>query len=76
MLRDSRTIVAHLRDEIMALIARDGLQSGDRIPTEAELTRTFGVSRPALRLSCWNSRRSSASSTGAGASSARSRRSR
>ena len=49
MLRDSRTIVAHLRDEIMALIARDGLQSGDRIPTEAELTRTFGVSRPALR---------------------------
>lgn len=49
MLRDSRTIVAHLRDELLALITRERLKSGDRIPTEAELTQAFGVSRPALR---------------------------
>ena len=48
-LRDTRTLVAHLRDAILALITDGQRQPGDRIPTEAELTARFGVSRPALR---------------------------
>jgi len=48
-LRDERTLVLQLRDAISALIEERGLQPGDQLPTEAELTRKFQISRPALR---------------------------
>lgn len=48
-IRDERTLALQLRDEIGAMIERDGLRPGDRLPTEADLTRTFNISRPALR---------------------------
>ncbi len=48
-LRDERTLVLQLRDAISALIDEQGLKPGDQLPTEAELTRKFQISRPALR---------------------------
>lgn len=48
-LRDERTLVLQLRDAISTLIEEQGLQPGDQLPTEAELTRKFQISRPALR---------------------------
>ncbi|SCY71369.1 GntR family transcriptional regulator [Microvirga guangxiensis] len=48
-LRDERTLVLKLRDAITALIDEQGLKPGDQLPTEAELTRKFQISRPALR---------------------------
>jgi len=48
-LRDERTLVLQLRDAIGALIDEQGLKPGDQLPTEAELTRRFQISRPALR---------------------------
>jgi GntR family transcriptional regulator len=48
-MRDERTIAVQLRDEIGAMIETQGLKPGDRLPTEAELTRSFRISRPALR---------------------------
>lgn len=48
-MRDERTLAVQLRDEIGAMIERDGLGPGDKVPTEAELTQRFRVSRPALR---------------------------
>ncbi|MXQ10095.1 GntR family transcriptional regulator [Microvirga makkahensis] len=48
-LRDERTLVLQLRDAIGALIGAHGLKPGDQLPTEAELTRRFQISRPALR---------------------------
>ncbi len=48
-LRDERTLVLQLRDAIGSLIEEQGLQPGDQLPTEAELTRKFQISRPALR---------------------------
>lgn len=48
-LRDERTLVLQLRDAISALIEEQGLKPGDQLPTEAELTRKFQISRPALR---------------------------
>jgi GntR family transcriptional regulator len=48
-LRDERTLVLQLRDAISTMIEEKGLQPGDRLPTEAELTQTFRISRPALR---------------------------
>ncbi|MCG7391588.1 GntR family transcriptional regulator [Microvirga sp. ACRRW] len=48
-LRDERTLVLKLRDAISALIDEHGLKPGDQLPTEAELTRKFQISRPALR---------------------------
>ena len=48
-LRDNRTVVVQLRDELASLIKRGNLSTGDRLPTEAELTSRFRVSRPALR---------------------------
>lgn len=48
-LRDERTLVLQLRDAISALIEEQGLKPGDQLPTEAELTRQFQISRPALR---------------------------
>jgi GntR family transcriptional regulator len=48
-LRDERTLVLQLRDAISSMIEQRGLQPGDRLPTEAELTQMFRISRPALR---------------------------
>ena len=48
-LRDERTLVLQLRDAISALIEEQGLKPGHQLPTEAELTRKFQISRPALR---------------------------
>ena len=48
-LRDSRTIAVQLRDRIADLIRDEGLKPGDRLPTEAQLTQRFRISRPALR---------------------------
>ncbi|MGD9478390.1 GntR family transcriptional regulator [Shinella sp. G-2] len=48
-LRDSRTIAVQLRDRIADLIRDEGLRPGDRLPTEAQLTQRFKISRPALR---------------------------
>ena len=48
-LRDSRTLAVQLRDRIADLIRNEGLRPGDKLPTEAQLTQRFGISRPALR---------------------------
>jgi GntR family transcriptional regulator len=48
-LRDSRTLAVQLRDRIADLIRAEGLSPGDRLPTEAQLTQRFKISRPALR---------------------------
>jgi GntR family transcriptional regulator len=48
-LRDSRTLVIQLRDRIADLIRDEGLQPGNKLPTEAQLTDRFKISRPALR---------------------------
>jgi GntR family transcriptional regulator len=48
-LRDTRTLVIQLRDRIAALIRDEGLQPGSKLPTEAQLTTRFRISRPALR---------------------------
>lgn len=47
--RDTRTIVAQLRDHITDLILRENLKPGDRLPAESQLTSRFQVSRPTLR---------------------------
>ncbi|PST18811.1 GntR family transcriptional regulator [Mesorhizobium plurifarium] len=48
-LRDTRTLVIQLRDRIADLIREQGLTPGDKLPTEAQLTERFKISRPALR---------------------------
>jgi GntR family transcriptional regulator len=48
-IRDPRTVVIQLRDRIADLIRKDGLKPGDQLPTEAELTQRYKISRPALR---------------------------
>ncbi len=48
-LRDSRTLAVQLRDRIADLIRAEGLKPGDKLPTEAQLTQRFQISRPALR---------------------------
>ena len=48
-LRDTRTLVIQLRDRIADLIRDEGLRPGDKLPTEAQLTARFKISRPALR---------------------------
>ena len=48
-IRDSRTLVVQLRDRLANLIKDDGLRPGDKLPTEAQLTQRFKISRPALR---------------------------
>ena len=48
-LRDNRTLVIQLRDRIAALIQNEGLKPGHKLPTEAQLTARFRISRPALR---------------------------
>jgi GntR family transcriptional regulator len=48
-LRDSRTLAVQLRDRIADLIREEGRKPGDKLPTEAQLTQRFKISRPALR---------------------------
>lgn len=48
-LRDGRTLVVQLRDRIADLIRDEKLSPGDKLPTEAQLTVRFHISRPALR---------------------------
>ena len=48
-LRDARTLVIQLRDRIADLIRDEGLKPGDKLPTEAQLTARFKISRPAVR---------------------------
>jgi GntR family transcriptional regulator len=48
-LRDKQTLVVRLRDRISDLIRETDLKPGDKLPTEAELTRRFGISRPVVR---------------------------
>ncbi|MCR6497880.1 GntR family transcriptional regulator [Shinella sp. CPCC 101442] len=48
-LRDSRTLAVQLRDRIADLIKDEELKPGDKLPTEAQLTQRFKISRPALR---------------------------
>lgn len=48
-LRDTRTLVIQLRDRIADLVREEGLNPGDKLPTEAQLTQRFKISRPALR---------------------------
>lgn len=48
-LRDKQTLVTKLRDRISDLMRETGLKPGDKLPTEAELTQRFGISRPVVR---------------------------
>lgn len=47
--RDTRTLVIQVRDGITDLIREEKLQPGDKLPSEAQLTQRFKISRPALR---------------------------
>lgn len=48
-IRDTRTLATQLRDRVAELIRAEGLRPGDKLPTEAQLTQRFRISRPALR---------------------------
>ncbi|WP_317208190.1 GntR family transcriptional regulator [Rhizobium halophilum] len=48
-LRDSRSLVVQLRDRLADLVREEGLRPGDKLPTEAQLTQRFKISRPVLR---------------------------
>ena len=48
-LRDKQTLVLKLRDRILDLMRETGLKPGDKLPTEAELTQRFKISRPVVR---------------------------
>lgn len=48
-LRDKQTLVIKLRDRISDLMRESGLKPGDKLPTEAELTQRFKISRPVVR---------------------------
>jgi len=50
-LRDRRPLTILLRDQILSIIAEQGLVAGDRVPTEAELAGEFGVGRTTVRES-------------------------
>src|SRR5581483_6773716 len=47
--RESGTLYARIVGDIERLIEERGLQPGDRLPSERELARLLGVSRPSLR---------------------------
>ncbi len=50
-LRDRRPLTILLRDRILTIITEQGLAAGDRVPTEAQLARDFGVGRTTVRES-------------------------
>jgi GntR family transcriptional regulator len=47
--RNKKSIGERAREAVVALIAREGLRAGDKLPSEAELCQMFNVSRPTLR---------------------------
>jgi GntR family transcriptional regulator len=47
--RNKKSIGEQAREAVVALIAREGLRAGDKLPSEAELCRLFSISRPTLR---------------------------
>ena len=49
LFRSTKKIAEQIRDAVNDHIQASGLKAGDRIPTEAELCATFGVSRPSVR---------------------------
>jgi GntR family transcriptional regulator len=49
MNRDRRPLPLQVRDEILALISRDGLRPGDRLPAESEISGRFQVGRTTAR---------------------------
>ena len=46
---ERRPFSEQIANRIMAMIKSGNLKSGDQLPTEAQMTVAFGVSRPALR---------------------------
>lgn len=46
---DRRSIAEQVAGRILALIKSGNLKSGDRLPTEQQMTVALGISRPALR---------------------------
>jgi GntR family transcriptional regulator, L-lactate dehydrogenase operon regulator len=46
---ERRSISEQVANRIMAMIKSGNLNSGDRLPTEAQMTIAFGISRPPLR---------------------------
>ena len=48
-LRSEKSIGERAREAVMALIAREELKAGDKLPSEAELAQMFNISRPTLR---------------------------
>lgn len=49
MTRDRRPLPLQVRDQILALIDREGLGPGDQLPTEAEIATRFDVARTTAR---------------------------
>lgn len=49
LLRPQRRTAEQIRDMVAEYIVEQGLQVGDRIPSESELCEAFGVSRPTVR---------------------------
>jgi GntR family transcriptional regulator len=47
--RNRQSASLKVRDEIIAMIAARNLKAGDQLPSEADLTRAFSISRPTLR---------------------------
>ena len=47
-LRSEKSIGSRAREAVMALIAREELKAGDKLPSEAELAQMFNISRPTL----------------------------
>ena len=48
-LRPGKSIGLQARDAVVEMIARLELKAGDKLPSEAELTQAFDISRPMLR---------------------------
>ena len=48
-IRSEKSIGARARDAVMELIVRRELKAGDKLPSEAELSQMFNISRPTLR---------------------------
>ena len=48
-MREGRSIAEQVANRIMQMIKSGNLKSGDRLPTEAQMTIAFGISRPPLR---------------------------
>ncbi len=48
-LRTEKSISRQIRDAVFDMISRNGMNAGDRLPSEAELCAAFKVSRPSLR---------------------------